>query len=73
MCLEHLASESIEEYTNAKRKIAIGMKCGKSKDYFNKVLKQGCPNGRSHCRMCGPNNSGKSLKKGKGKNKRAKE
>ena len=69
MCLEHLARESIEEYVDAKKKIAKGLKCGKSKNYINGVLKQGCPNGRRKCGVCGDRNGGKSSKKGKGKNK----
>ena len=52
---------------SVRQKIDTGMRCGKSKNYFNKLLKMGCPSGKRRCGMCGHHNGGKSAGKGKGK------
>ena len=69
MCLNCL--ETTEDCVIAKHRSAIGMRCGKSKDFINGILKQGCPRGKKKCRMCSKTgkNDGRSSNKGKGKNK----
>ena len=69
MCLAHLYREDFDRYIKIRRKTTKWRRCGKSKDFFNGQLKQGCPKGVKRCKLCGIRNGGKSSKKGKGKNK----
>ena len=67
-----LQQSGIESYEDVREKIRVGMRCGKSPDYFRRLLQEGCPNGRKHCNKCSlMRNGGKSEGKGKGKNKHA--
>jgi len=67
MPLSDIKRESIHKYVMAMHKIQTAYNTGKSKDYINHVLEQGCPNGYKRCMVCTRGN-GKSKKKGKGKN-----
>jgi hypothetical protein len=65
MCMQCVCkAEGVDGWIEVQRKIRVGMRCGKSKDYFNKLLLQGCPTGR-WCFHCGK--TGKARNKGKGK------
>ena len=70
MCLEHVLQDyGIDHYVKVKRKLIIAKKVGKSKNYINRLLKQGCPRGQKRCNVCGIPNGRKSKGKGKGKGK----
>ena len=70
MCKSCLLTEGgVDLVEEVRRKIRVGMRCGKSNDYFKRLMHNGCPSGRKHCCMCGINNGGKSSTKGKGRNK----
>ena len=60
-------AETTDGGASVRRKIETGMRCGKSKNTFNSLLRQGCPTGKKRCGMCGHQNGGKSSRKGKGK------
>jgi hypothetical protein len=59
----------VEELEEIRGKIRRGMRCGKSPDYFRRLLGSGCPSGR-RCSRCRIQNNGKALNKGKGKCRR---
>ena len=61
---------SEEEVVEIRRKVRLAKVHGKSSDYVEKLLHNGCPTGRAHCTQCAfRKNGGKALNKGKGKNK----
>jgi len=64
MCRTCLAKQHI----NPAKAIAKWRICGKSHEYINGQMRQGCRTGRV-CSMCHRSNGGKSYKKGKGKHK----
>lgn len=71
MCMEHIIkSDGVEYAKKVKFKIVIAHNCGKSKNYINRLLQQGCHMGKKRCKLCRTRcNGGKSIDKGKGKNK----
>lgn len=72
MCMSCvIRDDGPEAAAELRRRMARGMRCGKSKSTYNHDLHQGCPSGRKHCSMCGLHNGGKSSTKGKGKHRRS--
>jgi hypothetical protein len=61
--------DGVEKLTEIREKIRKGLECGKSADYFRRLLNIGCPSGR-YCGCCRFRNRGKALCKGKGKGRR---
>ena len=61
---------SEENIVSIHKQIQLAKIKGKSRDYIAcRIKRLGCPNGRKNCGVCS-SSLGKSLNKGKGKNKR---
>lgn len=59
-----------EDIISKEKQIRSAKINGKSKDYITReITKQGCPHGRKNCGICSRGTLGKSMNKGKGKNK----
>ncbi|CAH6420727.1 Hypothetical protein HVR_LOCUS1268 [uncultured virus] len=64
-------SKYTEDIISIEKQILKAKANGKSKDYIVHCIKmQGCPHGRKNCRICAQGSLGKSINKGKGKNKK---
>lgn len=68
MCWHCALQKSNDGGASVRHSIQTAMRCGKSKDYINGLLKMGCPTGRG-CHLCRVRNGGKALGKGKSSNK----